>query len=200
MSDKEKLLKKIESALYQSLTQKTDDFDSEEFSKEFDNEGMDKEELEKELNEANRLFDKYNHNNKLREKFSEVFDELKDKIEKKKFAYGFYHDGDDTPLYIGRTSKGNTRLNQHFQMYTSAFTNFPMRFLDEIKIWWSDALTDQNIILFESFLIDRLNPHFNKQRKKENYEEEEEEAFQKLLEKPKPIRVSQHNKLFKEFS
>ena len=200
MPDKEKLLKKIESALYQSLTQKTDDFDYKKFSKEFDDEGIDKKELE----EARRLFNKYNDNNKLSEIFREVFNELKKEIgEKTKiFAYGFYHDGDKTPLYIGRTSKGNTRLNQHFQMFTSAFINFPMRFLDEIKIWGSKSLTDADVVTLESFLINKFNPHFNKQRPNKNIKKKNTHAqlFQKLSEKPKPIRVSQHNKLFKKFS
>ena len=196
MPDKKKLLKEIESALYRSLTQKTNDLDLEKFSRKFDDEGMDKEELV----EVNRLFNKFNHNNKLSEKFSEVFDELKEKIgETQIFAYGFYNNSDKIPLYIGRTGNGSTRLNQHFQMYSSAFMKFPMRFLDVIKIWRSDTLTKANIKLFESFLINRLSPHFNKQRPKKDFKKEKE-GFHKLLEKFEFIPVSNHKNLFKKFS
>lgn len=197
MPDKKKLLEKIESALYRSLTQKADDLDFKKISSELD----DKDIVKKELEEAQRLFNKFNHNSKLSEQFTEVFDLLKEEIGKntKIFAYGFYHDGDETPLYIGRTGNSTTRLNQHFQMYSSAFMSFPMHFLDEIRFWRSDTLTEHNIKQFESFLINRLTPHFNKQRPKEGFEKDKE-AFQKLLGKSNSIQVSNYKELFKKFS
>jgi hypothetical protein len=207
MPNKEELLKDIESVLYRSLTQKADDFDFKKFSSEIDYKGIvkkdfdDKSIVRKELKEAQRLFKKFNHNNKPSEQFAEVFDLLKEEIGKKTkiFAYGFYHDGDETPLYIGRTGNSTTRLNQHFQMYSSAFVSFPMRFLDEIKFWRSDILTEHNIKQFESFLINSLTPHFNKQCPKEGFEKEKE-AFQKLFGKSKSIQLSNYKELFKKFS
>jgi len=189
MPDTEKLLKEI---LYRSLTKGKNDF------KKFYEEFNDKDIIKKELDEANRLFKKFSLNKKNSEEFSEVFDTLKNLIgDTKIFAYGFYHNGDKTPLCIGCTGNSVTRLKQHFQWYSSAFIKFPMYFLDEIRVWRSDALTKQNIKRFEDFLLEKFTPYFNKKRS-EKYLEEEIELYQKV--KYKSISVSEHRELFKMFS
>lgn len=199
--EEEKLIKEIESALYRSLTQKPDEFDN--FCKKFDDKGKDY--LKKELNEDKRLFMKFDPRIDRKDRFKKVLDGIDVKTRGKKFfVYGFYHNGDDRPLYIGQTKNGKIRLNQEFQMYTSAFRNFPMFFLDEIRIWSSGISTENEAILFESFLIEKLKPHFNKQNPKRKITAQQGIVFQKLLNIFDPILISNldpdYKELFKIFS
>jgi len=188
-------LKIIENTLYRSLTKETDEF--EKFYADFKS---DNETIRKELNDSYKLYKKFRLQKKHGEEFREVFDTLKNLLKGIDiFAYGFYHNGDETPLYIGVTGNKVTRVIQHFQWYSSAFIKFPMVFLDEIRVWSSNKLTKDNIKQFENFLIDKLNPYFNIKHPKQ---EDDDEIFlyQEVKQNETKIPVSKFRELFKKFS
>jgi len=205
MTNKENLIKVLEKALYLSLTKGTDEFDN--FYADF----KDNDEIDEELNEAYRIFQQKKHFQEIKKEFRDFFKKLKYEMIQcmgsrretlgnlKIFAYGFYNYDDDTPLYIGITKEGLTRVKHHFQFYSPTFLYFPMHYLDEIRIWCSKQLTEDNIERFEDYLIKTKKPYFNKKNSLP-YLESEIPIYQDALSIEQKIPVSNYRDLFKKFS
>lgn len=195
MIDTEKILKEIENNFYLSLTEKTHQFE------EFFTELTKKLELIKEkLNESYFLYIRFVIQTERKNKLDPVYERIDKKLESLQiFGYGFYHRAKARPLYIGVTVKGKTRINQHFQWYSSAFVYFPMYYLDEIKVWQSSSITSENIKRFEDYLMEKLNPYFNKKRS-EQYRTDEIEIYEEALQNEISIPLSDFRDLFRRLS
>ena len=184
-----------------------------------------KTELNKIAKEYEIYYDKYKALLNRSKKTKKIKKHIKDALEGKKvFGYGFFSDNNNRALYIGQTYKGLNRISQHLDGYSSVDRIYPLCWIDSIKIWYDDRISQhiKNLIIlkkntkdvdelckyknqineclsgFESFLYHKFNPFFNKPLKPTLVSSSIEQIFNDAYRKGNEIIIKLNKLSFKK--